>query len=428
MTSHTIILGDSRQMGEVPDQSVHLVVTSPPYWQLKDYGVAGQIGFDDSYEDYINNLDIVWLETHRVLHNGCRLCVVIGDQFARSVYYGRYKIIPIKSQIIRFCETIGFDYMGAIIWQKVTTCNTSGGATIMGSFPYPRNGIVKLDYETILLFKKPGALPPVSKEIKLRSKLSTEEWNLYFAGHWRLPGEKQRSHLAVFPEELAQRLIKMFSFVGETVLDPFLGSGTTSLAARNSGRDSIGYEINRQALPVIEQKLGANGLIRPGAFTIMEGDRELVLREERLAELPYVFKDPVRIEKQIDPRKKDFGSKIGGGRASRQEFHTVTEVRSPEEVTLSNGWVVRLLGVRRNGLTDREAVAFLERLTKNQRVFLKFDPAKGAAPPRFCYLYLKNKTFVNAHLIRTGFVDVDMSLEYGKRKRFLDYLRTGPAL
>ncbi len=150
--------------------------------------------------------------------------------------------------------------------------------------------------------------------------------------------------------------------------------------------------------------------------------------EERLAGLPYVFKDPVRIEKRIDPRKKDFGSKIGVGRPSGQEFHTVREVRSPEEVTLSNGWVVRLLGVRRNGLTDREAVAFLEKMTRNQRVFLKFDPGRGDEPPRFCYLYLKNKTFVNAHLIRTGFVDVDMSLEYRKRTKFLDYLHTSPAV
>jgi site-specific DNA-methyltransferase (adenine-specific) len=216
--------------------------------------------------------------------------------------------------------------------------------------------------------------------------------------------------------------------VGETVLDPFLGSGTTSLAARNNNRNSVGYEINRQTLPVIEQKLGANGLIHMGDFTIIERDREQVLLEEKLAELPYVFRDPVRIMKQIDPRKKDFGSKIGTGRPSRQEFHTVREIRSPEEVTLSNGWVVRLLGVRQNGLTDREAVAFLERMTKNKRVFLKFDPVRGDAPPRFCYLYLKNKTFVNAHLIRTGLVDVDMSVEYRKRTKFLDYLRTGPAV
>jgi len=127
MTHHKIIIGDSRCMIEVLDESVHLIITSPPYWQLKDYGDGNQIGFDDSYEDYINNLNIVWKECHRVLNKGCRLCVNIGDQFARSVYYGRYKVIPIRTEIIKFCETIGFDYMGAIIWQKVTTCNTTGG-------------------------------------------------------------------------------------------------------------------------------------------------------------------------------------------------------------------------------------------------------------------------------------------------------------
>ncbi len=234
----TIILGDSRNMSELKDESVHLVVTSPPYWQLKDYGNGNQIGFNDSYEDYINNLNLVWKECYRVLYKGCRLCINIGDQFARSVYYGRYKIISIREKIIRFCETIGFDYMGAIIWQKVTTCNTTGGATIMGSFPYPRNGIIKLDYEFILIFKKLGDPPKVSRDIKEKSKLTAEEWNEYFYGHWNFPGERQDKHLAMFPEELPKRLIKMFSFVGDTVLDP-LGSGTTCLAAKNLNRNSI---------------------------------------------------------------------------------------------------------------------------------------------------------------------------------------------
>ena len=232
---HKIINGDSRRMSQVSDQSVHLVITSPPYWQLKDYGTADQIGFHESYESYINNLNLVWNECYRVLHPGCRLCVNIGDQFARSVYYGRYKVIPIRTEIIKFCETIGFDYMGAVIWQKVTTCNTTGGATVMGSFPYPRNGILKLDYEFILLFKKQGSTPALSKQQKEQSIMTKEEWNTYFSGHWQFAGAKQKGHLAMFPEELPARLIKMFSFCGETVLDPFLGSGTTSLAALQSG-------------------------------------------------------------------------------------------------------------------------------------------------------------------------------------------------
>jgi DNA modification methylase len=182
MNMHKIFIADSRSMQEVPDESVHLVITSPPYWQLKDYDSAQQIGFHDTYEEYINNLSLVWKECHRVLNGGCRLCINIGDQFARSVYYGRYKVIPIRTEIIKFCESIGFDYMGAIIWQKVTTCNTTGGATIMGSYPYPRNGIIKIDYEFILLFKKPGTSPPVGKQAKEQSILSVDEWNEYFAG------------------------------------------------------------------------------------------------------------------------------------------------------------------------------------------------------------------------------------------------------
>ncbi len=257
-TYHKIVRGDSRCMKEVRDESVHLVVTSPPYWQLKDYGTENQIGFHDDYETYINHLNLVWSECHRVLHKGCRLCINIGDQFARSVYYGRYKVIPIRTEIIKFCESIGFDYMGAVIWQKVATTNTTGGASIMGSFPYPRNGILKINYEFILLFKKHGDAPKPDAEKKELSKMTVEEWNELFSGHWNFSGAKQDNHLAMFPEELPRRLIKMFAFAGEVVLDPFLGSGTTTLAARNLGRHSIGYEINPEFLPIIRKKVGAD--------------------------------------------------------------------------------------------------------------------------------------------------------------------------
>ena len=317
-TTHTIVFGDTRNMSSVDDKSVHLIVTSPPYWQLKDYGTEEQIGFDDSYEDYINNLNLVWQECCQVLHDGCRLCVNIGDQFARSVYYGRYKVIPIRTEIIRFCETIGFDFMGSIIWQKITTCNTTGGATIMGSFPYPRNGIVKIDYEFILLFKKHGKPPRVDVKTKRKSELSKDEWNLYFNGHWNFPGEKQVGHLAMFPEELPKRLIKMFSFVGETVLDPFLGSGTTTLAAMNLERNSVSYEINQDYRKMILSKLQVQDtLFKKIQLNICE-DRRKIPRTA-YDKLPYIFKDPLKLDKKIDPRKLTFGSKINNNEKSVAE-------------------------------------------------------------------------------------------------------------
>ena len=253
-----VIFGDARSMDHVADASVQLVVTSPPYWQLKDYGSDAQLGFAHSYEDYINQLNLVWSECHRALAPGCRLCVNIGDQFARSAYYGRYKVIPIRTEIIRFCETVGFDYMGAIIWQKVTTTNSSGGGAVMGSYPYPRNGVVKLDYEFILLFRRLGRPERIDGERKKASAMTLQEWNSYFSGHWNFPGQRQDLHLAAFPEELPRRLIKMFSFDGETVLDPFLGSGTTSVAAARLGRESVGYEVNPDYGSVIRERLGGS--------------------------------------------------------------------------------------------------------------------------------------------------------------------------
>lgn len=325
MTHHKIIIGDSRCMTDVSDKSVHLIITSPPYWQLKDYGNGSQIGFDHSYEKYINNLNLVWSECRRVLHDGCRLCVNIGDQFARSVYYGRYKVIPIRTEIIRFCETAGFDYMGAIIWQKVTTCNTTGGATIMGSFPHPRNGIVKIDYEFILLFKKHGTSPSVSRSVKEKSKMTIDEWNQYFAGHWNIAGEKQDKHFAMFPEEIPRRLIKMFSFVGETVLDPFLGSGTTSLAALNLGRNSIGYEANPDFIPLIEEKLGVGQkmMFDDADITITKQPYGHVNHDKAITELPYIFRDPVKFDKKVDPRKLQFGSRISSRGDSRRPRQTI---------------------------------------------------------------------------------------------------------
>jgi len=423
-TKHKIIIGDARDMKEVSDESTHLVITSPPYWQLKDYGKQEQIGFNDTYEEYVNNLNLVWKECYRTLHPGSRLCINIGDQFARSVYYGRYKVIPIRTEITKFCETIGFDYMGAIIWQKVTTCNTTGGATIMGSYPYPRNGILKIDYEFILIFKKPGNPPKVSNSIKEQSRITDKEWNQYFTGHWNFPGEKQNKHLAVFPEELPRRLIKMFSFVGDTVLDPFLGSGTTILAARNLKRNSIGYEINEEFLPVVKEKLGLkqNTIFKDADFeTIKQESRGADYFRQEISKLPYIFKDPIRFDKKIDPRKLKFGSKISTSAPEpREVYYTVKKILSSERIVLNNDVTIRLLGVKEKPSVNGRAIEFLTEQTRGQKVFMKFDEIKHDRENNLlCYLYLSDKTFLNSRLLRSGLADVDTEINYRYKERFL---------
>jgi site-specific DNA-methyltransferase (adenine-specific) len=425
-THHKIINGDSRQMTELPDNSVHLAITSPPYWQLKDYGAENQIGFDDSYENYINNLNLVWKECYRTLHNGCRLCINIGDQFARAVYYGRYKVIPIREEIIKFCENIGFDYMGAIIWQKVTTTNTTGGGVQMGSYPYPRNGILKLDYEFILVFKKLGDSPKPSKEQKELSIMSAEEWNTYFAGHWNFSGARQSGHIAMFPEELPRRLIKMFSFVGETVLDPFVGSGTTLLAAKNSDRNSIGYEINPEFIPIIKEKLEVHQKDLNGTTYEFLQQKPLTIDfEKEIQHLPYIFKDPHTLDKKIDVKKLQFGSKIDKHSSSkREEMFTVKEVISPEKICLNNDLIIKLLGVKEDPLINGKATSFLIEKTKGKRVFLRYDNIKHDNEDNLlCYLYLENKTFINAHLIKNGLVQVDTNLDYKYKDKFLNLLK-----
>jgi site-specific DNA-methyltransferase (adenine-specific) len=292
----------------------------------------------------------------------------------------------------------------------------------MGSFPFPRNGIVKIDYEFILIFKKHGRSPMVSKEIKENSKMTIEEWNQYFAGHWNIPGEKQDKHLAMFPEEVPKRLIKMFSFVNDTVLDPFLGSGTTSLAAKKLERNSIGYEINDEFLPLMKEKLDLEQqlIFEETDFEIIKQDKADIDYKEVAKQLPYIFKDPVEFDKKIDPRKLQFGSKINGD-SKRQVYHHVKKVISPTELELDDGLKIRLLGIKEKTEKKQQAIEFLHSRTKGQKVFIKFGQVKHDNKNNLlCYLYLQNKTFINAHLIKEGLVSIDSETDFEYKKRFMN--------
>ncbi|MBE0479095.1 site-specific DNA-methyltransferase [Candidatus Aerophobetes bacterium] len=406
-TRAKIIVGDSRKMEEVGDEIVDFIVTSPPYWHIKDYSIPGQIGYGQTLHEYLKDLYYVWRECYRVLRKGARLCINIGDQFARSIIYGRYKVIPIHAEFIAQCEQIGFDFMGSIIWQKKTTMNTTGGATVMGSFPYPPNGIVEIDYEFIHIFKKPGKGKRVSKETKEASRLTTEEWKTYFSGHWNFGGVKQIGHEAMFPDELPKRLIKMFTFIGDTVLDPFLGSGTTAQVALQLQRNAIGYEINEAFLDIVEEKMGMKG-----SFPQFFDNIEVVKRKHKLRELPKVEYVPgiQDAKPKIDPKKFKFKG---------DRLYRVVEVIGDGAIKLDTGLTVTFLGVKIEKKED--TIRYLEDYIVGKSVFLKFQDNKllGENDTVSAYVYLKNKIFINSYLIKAGLALPDVSLKHTYKDKFI---------
>ncbi len=410
--SATIFIADSRNMIELADESVDLVVTSPPYWHLKDYGVTGQIGYGQTLHEYLLDLSRVWRECFRVLKPGRRLCINIGDQFARGIVYGRYKVIPLHAEVIAQCEAIGFDYMGAIIWQKKTTMRPTGGAVVMGSFPYPPNGIVELDYEFILLFKKPSSSPlflSMPQGVKEASKLTRDEWKAFFSGHWRFGGERQILHEAMFPEELPHRLIRMFSFVGETVLDPFVGSGTTVKVALALGRHAIGYEIQPAFVPVIRQKLGLHPpQLMPPPVTIIYRDAPV-----SPVDPPAHYRPHVQDARQrIDPQRLHFEEEVA---------YKVAAIVDERTLQMEDGLTVRLLGIQVPPERRERALAYLRQFLLGKRVILRFDPSLGGGDePVEAYVYLTNRLFVNRKMIEMGLADADRTVCHRYRSKFLE--------
>lgn len=382
-----IIIGDSLRMLELDNENLDLIITSPPYWHIKDYGVPGQIGYGQDLHSYLRSLYYVWSECFRVLRQGGRFCLNIGDQFARSIIYGRYKVIPLHAEFISQCEKLGFDFMGSIIWQKKTTMNTTGGATVMGSFPYPPNGIVEIDYEFIHIFKKPGSSKKVSREIKESSKLTQKEWKEYFSGHWYFGGAKQIGHEAMFPDELPKRLIKMFAFIGDTVLDPFLGSGTTVKVALELKRNGIGYEINKNFLNLIKKKIS-----RPDELQIIE-------REGKEINLPSLNYSPTiqNAKPLINPEKFNFRG---------ERLYRVAEVINEDTIKLDTGLRVKFQGIKVK--KKDETLRYLRNYILGKEVFLKMEGNKVVDESTIlANVYLKNKIFINKYLIKSGIATHD---------------------
>jgi DNA modification methylase len=247
-TSHFLVHGDARQMRSLSPEGAHLVLTSPPYWTLKKYEEAdGQLGHVNSYDEFLGELARVWSRCFNSLVPGGRLVCVVGDVcLSRRQNDGRHTVVPLHASIQELCRRIGFDNLAPIIWHKIANAvyEVSGGGGFLGK-PYEPNSVIKNDIEYILMFRKPGGYRKPSAPKRLLSVISAENYQNWFQQIWTgLTGASTKDHPAPYPVELAERLIRMFSFAGDVVVDPFSGSGTNAIAAALTGRHSIGYEIS----------------------------------------------------------------------------------------------------------------------------------------------------------------------------------------
>ena len=264
-TTHQFTLRDARDMSFVPDASVHLIVTSPPYWTLKEYrDSAGQLGQRAAYEQFLGPLEQVWEECLRVLVAGGRLIIVVGDVCLSRRKHGRHRVVPLHASIQEDCRRLGFDNLAPIFWHKISNANyevDNGSAGFLGK-PFEPNGVIKNDVEFILSQRKPGGYRKPTLTARVLSVISDQEYQKWFRQIWTdLPGASTKDHPAPYPEELTNRLIRMFSFAGDTVLDPFLGTGTTSLSAAKLGRNSIGVEIEREYLSFAAERMSKHGFL-----------------------------------------------------------------------------------------------------------------------------------------------------------------------
>jgi len=264
-TEHKLVLGDARALSGIADESVHLVVTSPPYWSLKKYHESdGQLGNIQDYDAFLSELNKAWAECFRVLVKGGRLIVVVGDVCLSRKQAGRHLVMPLHASIVESCRRIGFDNLTPIIWHKIANATfevSNGSGGILGK-PFEPNAVIKNDIEFILMQRKPGAYRKPDTEKRLLSTISQENHKKWFRQIWTdIPGASTQDHPAPYPVELSTRLIRMFSFVGDTVLDPFVGTGSTMLSAAATGRNSIGIEIDPDYLEYAYQRLRKQGIV-----------------------------------------------------------------------------------------------------------------------------------------------------------------------
>ena len=398
----------------IPNNSVDLTVTSPPYDNLRTYnGNIDQWNFD--------KFKAIAKELYRVTANGGVIVWVVGDATIKGSETGTS-----FKQALYFKE-IGFNLHDTMIYEKAQACFGSN-LCYLQSFEYmfvfskgkPKTINFIRDRKNVRSGVESMGMSGLSKDGKKSGRHYKEmkeygkRKNIWCYG----VGGGKTGHPAVFPEQLANDHILSWSNDGDTVLDCFMGSGTTSLAARNLKRNSIGYEINPDFIKYYKQKVESSMLF-DNSTCVYKKDESSFDIYQKLMSLPYRFNDPHKMENKIDVKKLQFGSKIDKDSKEREDYYSVKDVVSPNKLLLSNGVTVRLIGVKEKPSVNGAATKFLAEKTKGRKVFMRYDSVKyDSDNTLLCYLYLDNKTFINAHLLKNGLVDVDDSMDFKYKNKF----------
>jgi site-specific DNA-methyltransferase (adenine-specific) len=300
-TLHRLIQADARRMPFIPDASVHLIVTSPPYWNLKRYNASeGQLGHISDYETFLTEIGKVFQECFRVLVPGGRLVCVVGDVCLSRRHFGRHVVFPLHADICVMTRRLGCDNLNPIIWHKIANANyeVQNGTKFLGK-PYEPNAIIKNDIEFILMQRKPGGYRQPTLEQRHLSKIDKQDYDAWFRQFWNITGASTREHPAPFPLELASRLVRMFSFWGDTVLDPFCGTGTTMVAAIKWHRNSIGLEIDRDYC-----RLAARRLMHESTDLFAEAELQFLKLLDETEPDPQICEDPSMYRVRRAPRRQ----------------------------------------------------------------------------------------------------------------------------
>jgi DNA modification methylase len=344
-TTHTLYQRDSRQFDELPTNSVHLVVTSPPYWTLKEYNEGeGQMGYIADYEEFLVDLDRVWRNCFDALVPGGRLVCVVGDVcLSRRKNGGEHTVVPLHASIQEHCRRIGYSNLAPIIWYKIANAvyeAEGNGAGFLGK-PYEPNAVIKNDIEFILMERKPGGYRSPSFAERVLSVISTKNYEQWFQQIWSgVTGASTRHHPAPYPEALVERLIRMFSFVGDTVLDPFLGTGTTTVAAAKWGRNSIGVEIDPAYFEMAHNRIKRDTSSLFASATVVTSDRRRARGRRRS------YAGAERIQQSQRP---DAGLR-SAQRADRQApAGPAASIQARNQLQGSGGYRVRRSECRRKG-------------------------------------------------------------------------------